>query len=209
MSCNKDNAQDSNELICCCDAPKLATIYLVPMDGMKDEEVQKLQETLEEKLISLQKEKMAVPDWPYEYQIKVLNHEKSPDTCLNNIKSRYRATKLIGFLKEKHAEKLDVGSYIIGITNKDLSTSIHDKDDYGILGLSYKPGNTSIISTFRLKNKKDLWKLALHEYCHGFFSMGHCPNKDRKCIMKDAEGGNPHFELKEILCKTCLAEFSK
>ena len=60
-----------------------------------------------------------------------------------------------------------------------------------------------MISTYRMKKKKDLWKLAMHEFGHGYFGLSHCPNDDASCIMADAKGGNPHFELKDTLCSVC------
>lgn len=74
------------------------------------------------------------------------------------------------------------------------------------MGLSFMPnGKASIISTYRLRNKKDdLWKLAVHEFGHGYLNLPHCPQDIDSCLMQDAKHGNPHFELKTAFCEACF-----
>ena len=146
--------------------------------------------------------------------VESLEHFNTPDSCVNKKYHRFEAGRILRFLDNQFretankiaGENSESGSsdfHIIGFTNKDISTPAHGKENYGILGLSTLGGNVSVISTYRIKNKKDLWKLAMHEFGHGYFSLKHCENDDPSCIMADTKGGNPHFELKYTLCSSC------
>lgn len=196
---------DSNEISdCLCFEPpaQLVEIKLVPLGGISDDALKKLSKDLKEGLDKIQYD----IDKQYAggsniFEIEILPNDRLPDSCYYEPRDRYRADKLLKFLKQKYGGKYD---YVIGVTDRDISTSIHNAKDYGIQGLSYLPGNVTIISTFRVKNRNHLWKLAAHEFCHGYFALHHCDLKDPRCLIKDAEGGNPHFELKETLCDSCI-----
>ncbi len=185
--------------------PPLISEYFVPLDGVTDDKVSHLCEDFYKNF----GEKRWEP-----YSVHTVTHAFIPSLCLNNSKSRFHALKVIKWLEEEYnyiwsgpkdkSNQVDTDYYLIGVTDKDISTSIHNSDDYGILGLSYLgKGHVSIISTYRLKRQKDLWKLAVHEFCHGFYGCPHCTNDNPGCIMADAKGGNPHFELKDSLCNDC------
>ena len=183
--------------------PPLISVYFVPLDGITVDNVTRLSEDFYQNFASSQWEP---------YKVDIEKHAVTPPQCLNDSKSRFRATKVIKWLNEKYNyiwsgptdKNNPVAYYLIGVTDQDISTSAHNREDYGILGLSYLgKGNVSIISTHRLKRRKDLWKLAVHEFCHGFYGCPHCKNDDPSCIMSDAKGGNPHFELKDSLCLDC------
>lgn len=72
----------------------------------------------------------------------------------------------------------------------------------GILGLSIHPGNTCVVSSFRVKNPKNLWKITAHEFIHTYFDYSHCPNDNPKCLMKDAKG-HVYFNNKNTICNKC------
>lgn len=194
---------------CCCEPlPTNITVCFVPLDGIKDSQIAQLTKDFQKKFAS-QRE--------YEtYFYETFNRISTPDSCTNTKYNRFEAPKMISALRaqfedkaikkaEKNGKKGEglIDHYIIGVTDKDISTAIHDKENYGILGLTYMDGNVSVISTYRLKNKKELWKLAAHEFCHGYFNLPHCKNDDKTCILADAKGGDPHFETKEKLCPSC------
>lgn len=141
------------------------------------------------------------------YKINILPHKDTPDSAYNKAHTRFRATKVLNYLHDN----TPVREFTIGITDKDLSTSIHGSDDYGILGIAFL-GNDKracITSTYRLKFKKDLWKLVAHEFTHGFFGAGHCDMDDSYCIMQDAKGKSPKFEDKGYLCASCWRKIDK
>lgn len=185
---------------------KQITVCLVPLDGISKSQIEELKKDFKDNFTDKREEV---------FFIESLEHLNTPDSCINKKYHRFEAGVMLKFLKnqfgetvkQKARENSESGSIdycIIGVTNKDISTPVHDKENYGILGLSTIGGKVCVISTYRLKNKKDLWKLAMHEFGHGYYRLRHCPKDDSSCIMADAKGGNPHYELKDSLCSTCL-----
>lgn len=116
-------------------------------------------------------------------------------------RNRYRADSLIAWMS-RMAKQNEV---YIGITDVDISTTKDGHPDWGVMGLAYSPGSAAIASSFRLKNKSALWKIAIHELGHTT-GLPHCPVKT--CFMRDAEGGNPTDQEKEFCtkCKSVLVE---
>lgn len=121
-----------------------------------------------------------------------------PSMAYYPARDRYRADSLLLYLS--HFGTSD--TILIGLTNKDISTTKDQIKDWGIMGLGKCPGNASIVSTYRLSRTdqdNQLYKVALHELGHTQ-GLGHC--KNRTCIMRDAEGGN-HFEDLNDFCPVC------
>lgn len=85
--------------------------------------------------------------------------------------------------------------------NQSLLSHIHGQYNYGIMGLSFRPGDACVVSTFRLKRKDDLWKVTIHEFLHSR-GLPHCKKDDLKCLMQDAHGKNT-FYMKNGLCQDC------
>lgn len=123
-----------------------------------------------------------------------------PQSCYYSPRDRYRADSLIRYL----SKRVGKDSIIAGILNEDISTTKGDIQDWGVMGLGYRPGNACIISSFRInKNKRaeQLYKVIVHELGHSE-GLDHCPEKT--CLMRDAEGGNPLNEEKDF-CERCAA----
>lgn len=78
---------------------------------------------------------------------------------------------------------------------------IHGHYNYGIMGLSYRPGDACVVSMYRLKRKDDLWKVTMHEFLHSR-GLPHCKKDNPKCLMQDAHGKNT-FNMKHGLCEGC------
>lgn len=133
----------------------------------------------------------------YGAKVVVLKSIPPPVDAFVNIKTpRYRADKLIAWLRETKSDSVD---YIIGITEYDISATKRDAlgrikepknkyEDFGIFGLGYRPGKSCIVSSYRLgtdaeKLKSRLAKICVHEIGHNL-GLPHCPNK--KCVMTDA-----------------------
>ncbi|MGH2666466.1 matrixin family metalloprotease [Flavobacterium sp.] len=113
-------------------------------------------------------------------------------------RNRYRADSLIKFL----GSEIGKDSVIIGLSEKDISTTKVKNKDWGVMGLAFRPGNACVISNFRLsKNNKteQFHKVALHELGHTQ-GLPHCKNKT--CLMRAAEGGNP-TDQEKAFCSSC------
>lgn len=170
--------------------PYSVDIKIQPYDGVTGPEVQQLVDKLDKELT----ENLFLP-----HTFEILPVQELPRELMNAKKSRYRAKKILDYQKGSTG----VGCLTIGFTHKDISATVHDSDDYGILGYSYRPGNVCIISDYRLRNKTDIWKIALHEFIHANYGYGHCKQDDPRCIMKDAKGkGN--FSIQQSVCDSCL-----
>lgn len=58
---------------------------------------------------------------------------------------------ILKMLHEEHGGNDEIVT--IGLTHRDISTSIHGQYNYGIMGLSFRPGDACVVSTFRLKRR--------------------------------------------------------
>ncbi len=135
--------------------------------------------------------------YPY---VEILEDKNLPTFCYSEKNKRYRADSLLRFLETN----IKNNELIIGLTDKDISTTKDTIKDWGVMGLGNCPGKTCIASTFRLKainRKSQIFKVAIHELGHTQ-GLAHCINKS--CFMRDAEGKNPTNEEKEF-CKNCTS----
>ncbi len=121
-----------------------------------------------------------------------------PAAAYLSARKRYRADNLLEFLEGNTAFR----AVTVGITHKDISTTKNGNEDWGIMGLGYRPGNACVASSFRLKKKNRKWqlfKVVVHELGHTE-GLPHCP--DKSCFMRDAKGTNPIDEEKQF-CLAC------
>ena len=132
-------------------------------------------------------------------KVKVLPNKTLTVELMNDAKTRYRASKI---LDQQQGLVKQPGDVVIGLTNEDISTSVHGYEDWGILGLSYLNKSNCVISTFRVKDKSQFWKVVLHEFGHGFLGLPHCPNNDSSCFMVDANG-KPNLTPERHFCDSC------
>lgn len=115
--------------------------------------------------------------------------------------NRYRADSLIRWM----SHKAKPNEIYIGVTMQDISTTKGEYADYGVMGLGYCPGKACVVSTYRLKNKQNFYKVVIHELGHNV-GLQHCA--DPTCYMRDAKGGDPTGEEKAF-CKSCAAYLQK
>lgn len=133
--------------------------------------------------------------------VEVVAAKPLPAHAYNKERGRYRADSLIHWM----GRKANPDQIFIGITDVDISTTKDGKPDWGVMGLGFQPGKAAIASNFRMKNKDQFWKVAIHELGHTS-GLPHCPVKS--CFMRDAEGGNPTAEEKEF-CNKCRSTLIK
>ena len=156
----------------------------------------------------------------YGFETTVLPVIDPPKRAFINVKSaRYRADTLIRILRDKRPDSVGI---IFGLTGKDISITKYGADgaikkpeykykDFGIFGLGFKPGTSSVVSVYRLGKGKTLRsrlkKIALHEIGHNL-GLKHCP--DKSCLMTDAvESIRTVDAAKETLCEMCKAQIQK
>ena len=132
-------------------------------------------------------------------EVLVLPGKPLTKDLMNDAKTRYRASKI---LDKQASLKSQKGDVIIGLTDCDISTAVHGYDDWGILGLSYTGRSNCVISTFRVKDKSQFWKVVLHEFGHAHLGLPHCPSNDPQCFMVDCNG-KPDLAREKYLCDTC------
>lgn len=181
------STEDDSDTLCTCPPESFVHIDLQPLGDFTLKEANQLKEELEKHLVPI-----------YLSEIEVLPKKDIPASCLYKPRNRYWAGKILGFLKQ-HNQGSDFVT--IGLTHRDISTSIHGNYNYGIMGLSFRPGNACVVSTFRLKRKDDLWKVTIHEFLHSR-GLPHCKKDELKCLMQDAHGKNT-FYMKNGLCQDC------
>ena len=152
----------------------------------------------------------------YHFKVSVLPSMDIPKSTFTNQKSpRYRADQIIGILKDTKPDSID---YVMGFIEKDISTTKRDINgntlepvskyqDWGVFGLGYRPGVSSVVSTYRFRNSSEekftdrLLKISIHELGHNL-GLKHCP--DKKCVMTDAaESIKTIDHVRLSLCETC------
>ena len=178
-ACN-ENSQPSPPSTKTIKSTKSRTLLLQPMSDSPNAAVHYLQKKMT----------------PIFDSVVIMANTNLPDAAFYKPRKRYRADSLIRFLREGHSDT----EVVLGLTQKDISTTKGAIPDWGIMGLAYQPGTSCVVSTFRLKgSNENLFKVAIHELAHTE-GLPHC--KTKYCYLRDAEGGNP---LKEetSFCPNC------
>jgi archaemetzincin len=144
----------------------------------------------------------------YGFSIDTTFRASLPDTAFYPPRQRYKALKLLHFLRDikpAHCDK------VIGLTNRDISIAKGTQADYGIMGYGFIGGPSCVASTFRLgqgrvpraKFRERLVKVALHELGHTL-GLPHCDHTPT-CLMNDARGTIKQIDREEpALCPVCL-----
>ena len=141
----------------------------------------------------------------YHFNVLLLKSKPIYNDAYYKPRNRYRADKLIKILK---AAKTNEANFIIGITQKDISTTKGKIPDFGIMGLGYCPGISCVVSTFRIHTEdykllqNRLLKITLHEIGHNL-GLPHCTNSD-VCFMQDANASIQQIDKAQLdLCTQC------
>jgi archaemetzincin len=141
----------------------------------------------------------------YNCSATVLPSQSLPAFAFYTSRQRYKADSLLKF----QTSLLPPGcETVIGLTKKDISTSLPGKPDWGIFGLGYQPGNACVISVYRLEStsykqyQERFIKVLLHELGHNR-GLPHC-SYDEQCLMNDAGGRLAQVDKeRKWLCGHC------
>ncbi len=162
-SCSQNRGDDSGlsdekEVRCLCPP----VIHLQPFGKFSQHEAQLLGKELTKSIEDI-----------FGVELECEVHPPLPlsDTLMNDGHTRYRADKIIRSMTA-NANRHNI---YIGLTHKDISCTVHGKKDWGVQGLSLIPGNACVASTFRVKDRRDFWKVVCHEFIHTYFTYNHCP----------------------------------
>jgi len=146
----------------------------------------------------------------YDYDCSVLPQAKPSEDIMAASKTRLEASKILAKYKSKEQKLI--------ITEEDIAFKYVQKgiEEYGIMGMGYYPGTTSVVSTFRLKRQhgtrgplvparlftERLQKVTLHEIGHNL-GLDHCTNHP-ECLMSSANGTMKQVDRQKMwLCDSC------
>lgn len=133
------------------------------------------------------------------YHVKVSSIQQAdlPRLAYESIRKRYKAGEILDYLGHMYP-----GYTVLAIISKDIAINKHGDYDWGIMGYSIVGRGVSLVSTYRIKSRDMLVKVAIHEFGHGQ-GLKHCSSAD-PCVMKDAKGkGSTVNQQPKALCKKC------
>ncbi len=141
----------------------------------------------------------------FDFEIVIAPQLELPKKAFYEKRQRYRAEKLLTFLKQVRPKG---ASRVLGLTGADISTTKGEHEDWGVLGLATVGGETCVISSFRARRRaKDaqhtrvrLAKTAVHEIGHTL-GLPHCPNHG--CLMEDGKGTVLTTDHEYDFCHEC------
>jgi archaemetzincin len=160
-------------------------IGILPYNGITNREIDSVKSVLKD---------------TYHIKTVVLTATELPKSAFTTVRSpRYRADSII---RIQARQKPDSITIIIGLTNKDISTTKYNREtgeiksprstykDWGIYGLGQVGGTSCVVSTYRLHNNVSsntyftrLKRISTHEVGH-VLGLPHCSSK--ACVMNDA-----------------------
>jgi archaemetzincin len=127
-----------------------------------------------------------------------------PTAAASSVARKYHAHKLLQFLSTKTSGN----SVILGVTEMDICMNKNGNPNFGIFGLGQRPGNSCVISTFRLtgnNTSEKITKVALHEIGHTQ-GLPHCLIST--CLMSDLKGRDRFNEMAQF-CNQCKSVFNR
>jgi archaemetzincin len=178
------------------DIDGLPKVVLLPLGGVDDALIEAVVKGAED---------------TYRLKVVVLKNEDLPPATYYEPRKRWRADKLLAWLENRSEVTGEGYLKIVGLTEKDISTTKGEIEDWGVFGLGYLPGKACVVSTFRLGAKAEpaeaarlkrerLVKVVIHEIGHNF-GLDHCP--EIRCTMQDAMGSILTVDRENGFCRKC------
>ena len=151
----------------------------------------------------------------FKVPVIILNEKEMPASFVNRSKGeRYSADSIIKWLAHTAPDSI---TKVVGLTHKDIFTTVkengHIKEPqskyavWGIFGLGYQPGRSSVISDHRLQTsdpsrfRHRIRTVVIHELGHNQ-GLPHCPTP--KCIMNNANERIQTVDLSaDTYCSVC------
>ena len=118
-----------------------------------------------------------------------------PSSAYYEPRHRYRADKLVAYLSRWPNWK------VVGVTERDISTTAHGVEDFGIMGQGQLGGRACVVSSFR--SRAGIGEVAIHEVGHTL-GLPHCANPN--CVMVDANGTGKVAETSRRFCSSCACK---
>lgn len=143
----------------------------------------------------------------FSFEVDVLAMQEMPENAYYSPRGSYDARLVLDYLTAAKPDRYDK---VIGLTDSDISANVQDSSGHSVIGLSYRGGEASIISTYRVGSEKlnggryerRLAKASLHEIGHTL-GLPHCDNTP-SCFMTEASGQVKTIDSEEIiLCGSC------
>ena len=145
----------------------------------------------------------------YGLEVQVLEPMGLPAEAYYPPRDRYRAERILDVLRSRRPQ---TGALVLGITETDVSTTLRQKPDWGVIGLANPWLGTAVVSTHRLRRgvpraavRERAAKVAAHELGH-MLGLPHCPQTD--CLMQDAHGHVGTVDAGVQLCDACRARLA-
>jgi len=142
----------------------------------------------------------------YGFEVDVLTWQEMPESAYLSLIESYNAMLVLDYLTAVKPERYDK---VIGLTNSNIVANF-DGLYRDVIGLSYRGGVASVISTLTIRTHKfsdghyyrRLTKASLHELGHTL-GLPHC-NNTSYCFMKEAREQVKTVDSENIiLCDNC------